>query len=43
MKRALSVLTACVMLLCAAVPAFAANEEIPLITVGGYASSQLYD
>ena len=31
------------MLLCAAVPAFAANEEIPLITVGGYASSQLYD
>lgn len=43
MKRALSILTACVMLLCAAVPAFAANEEIPLITVGGYASSQLYD
>lgn len=43
MKRALSVLTACVMLLCAAVPAFASNEEIPLITVGGYASSQLYD
>lgn len=43
MKKALSVLTACVMLLCAAVPAFAANEEIPLITVGGYASSQLYD
>ena len=31
------------MLLCAAVPTFAANEKIPLITVGGYASSQLYD
>ena len=43
MKKALSVLTACVMLLCAAVPAFAASEKIPLITVGGYASSQLYD
>ena len=43
MKKALSVLTACVMLLCAAVPAFASSEKIPLITVGGYASSQLYD
>ena len=43
MKKALSILTACVMLLCAAVPAFASSEKIPLITVGGYASSQLYD
>lgn len=44
MKKIVSVLLACLMLICSVVPAFAEGEgeQLPLIVLGGYGSSPLY-